>query len=359
MASPPGLDDHNVVPAHALAGLLGAGGAVALVVTFIPHGMQMSQAITALNELIGTAGLIAALVTWLAGRRFPDWALHPLLIGATTVVSVAAATCDSGPLGIASASFYVALPLFAFRFFTRPVGVGYLAAAGVALGLVLSITGENAAVAEWLLIMTTATAVGVVVSRMRVQLWRLATTDRLTGLPNRHGIDDHLTRRIDQARRRGWDLSVALVDLDGFKSVNDRHGHSAGDEVLAGIADRWRVALRTGDLMGRYGGDEFVVVFPRTDATVAATIVDRLSNEGRNHPFSAGLAALEASDTASSLLDRADRAMYETKRARSISEQASVGVAPPACSCHTLGDETSKVLLSRSSVRPAPSPRGL
>ena len=78
--------------------------------------------------------------------------------------------------------------------------------------------------------------------------------------------------------RSGTDCTVVIVDLDGFKAVNDRHGHAAGDQLLVALADAWRLALRPADLVARYGGDAFVLVLPRTDVASAREVLSRLAS---------------------------------------------------------------------------------
>ncbi|MDQ2728441.1 MAG: GGDEF domain-containing protein, partial [Actinomycetota bacterium] len=198
-------------------------------------------------------------------------------------------------------------------FFARGVAVGYLLGAGLAAGVVLGLNADGAAPAEWLLVMATSTAVGSVIWRVRAQLWRVAMTDTLTGLANRQGLDYLLEREIGRIRRRGGRLSVAMVDLDGFKALNDRLGHAAGDAALAEIARQWREVLRDRDLLARYGGDEFVILLPDTEGDAAIQLVARLRHS-ETQPFSAGVATLTASDTATTLMHRADSAMYAAKR---------------------------------------------
>ncbi len=98
---------------------------------------------------------------------------------------------------------------------------------------------------------------------MVLELQRLARHDALTGLPNRMALDEHLHNALELARLQpGRGVFVLLIDLDGFKPINDRLGHAAGDHVLQGVAQRLRGSLRQGDFVARLGGDEFVVVAP-------------------------------------------------------------------------------------------------
>jgi two-component system cell cycle response regulator len=164
--------------------------------------------------------------------------------------------------------------------------------------------------------------------RMSVrQTIELAVTDGLTGLSNRRYLDNHLKVLFNRAAARSRPLSVCITDIDRFKSVNDAYGHDAGDEVLKEFAARVRSTVRGADLACRYGGEEFVVVMPDTDATSAAVIAERLRSIIESQPFhlktagimlnitaSLGLAcSTQGAETPEQLLKQADRALYEAK----------------------------------------------
>lgn len=152
-----------------------------------------------------------------------------------------------------------------------------------------------------------------------------ASTDELTGLPNRRSVYDVLGRALGRLRRDGVPVAVAYLDLDGFKGVNDTHGHDAGDRLLQHVATGLRVAVREGELAGRLGGDEFVVVGgadlarPEAAARLAAAVTTpvRLA-DGTEVAVgcSVGVAVGDPEDTADALMQRADGAMFTTKRAR-------------------------------------------
>ena len=160
------------------------------------------------------------------------------------------------------------------------------------------------------------------------QLTTLAATDELTGVANRRRVMEDLRQAIAVARRQRLPLAVALVDLDGFKAVNDTHGHPAGDDCLRWVARELRAALRETDRLGRLGGDEFMAVLLATDVEGAGRVASRMASgivarpwrlaDGRRAEptvtLSIGLSALREGDAGpEELLHRADRALYAAK----------------------------------------------
>lgn len=162
------------------------------------------------------------------------------------------------------------------------------------------------------------------------ELARLAVTDLLTGVLNRRGFFDQAHAVIARARRGNEPVAVAMLDIDRFKTINDGFGHDAGDEVLKGFAAEAARGLRAGDILGRFGGEEFVVLLPGIGAADAVPTIERLRNGIRtavHHPaggaaavtVSAGIASLPGKLPADvelmESLTRADAALYEAKEA--------------------------------------------
>ncbi len=156
------------------------------------------------------------------------------------------------------------------------------------------------------------------------ELTVLAHTDALTGLPNRATILDAAAAEFRRARAAHEPLSLAMFDIDFFKTVNDTWGHPAGDAVLEHVARILREQMRTGEYIGRFGGEEFLLVFPDTPILLAAKAVERLRAEIAQTPIvyheqtigvtiSAGIAALPC-DSVEALIGHADVALYEAKR---------------------------------------------
>lgn len=153
---------------------------------------------------------------------------------------------------------------------------------------------------------------------------RLATSDELTGIYNRRGFEESAERAIRNAQRQRQPLAVVVTDIDNFKTVNDRYGHSTGDRALKHFASRIERMVRRGDLVGRIGGEEFALLLVNTRAQDALEVVERIRRdiaampvEGSNKVVmtaSFGVTGLRPGDISlSALLARADRALYRSK----------------------------------------------
>jgi diguanylate cyclase (GGDEF)-like protein len=151
---------------------------------------------------------------------------------------------------------------------------------------------------------------------------KLATLDSLTGLYNRRLAEQRLTGEVSRSQRYGHPLTVMMFDLNGFKQINDRYGHAAGDLVLRSFAEQLSKAIRASDLAVRMGGDEFMVLLPECQPDQVRSLLDRLSTievefrEARIPvTYSAGWAGYRPGETAEEILERADQDLYANKRA--------------------------------------------
>jgi len=150
---------------------------------------------------------------------------------------------------------------------------------------------------------------------------KLATLDPLTGLYNRRLAEQRLVGEVSRSQRYGHPLTVLVLDLNGFKPINDRYGHAAGDAVLRAFAERLNTVIRASDLAVRMGGDEFMVILPECLPQQVQTLLDRFSGFAVEHrgtkiavTYSAGWAGYRQGETPEQLLERADQALYAEKR---------------------------------------------
>lgn len=160
------------------------------------------------------------------------------------------------------------------------------------------------------------------------RLQRRTSTDELTGVMSYAKLMESLEQQIDRTHRRGHDrspLCLIMSDLDFFKKINDTYGHMMGDLVLRHVAGRIQSATRNFDLVGRFGGEEFVIIMTDTNLELATAIAERIREAVMHAPFhvkrfniritiSLGVAMLRQGERKESLLERADAAMYEAKR---------------------------------------------
>lgn len=161
--------------------------------------------------------------------------------------------------------------------------------------------------------------------RSREALRIQATHDSLTGLWNRGTVLEHLQKELHRAQREGKSTAVMMADLDNFKQINDRHGHLTGDAVLREVSRRMRRLVRNYDTIGRYGGEEFLIVVPGSEVAGAETLANRIREQIAEHPIntlegmidltiSLGVAVGQTDDV-NALIGAADSALYRAKRA--------------------------------------------
>jgi diguanylate cyclase (GGDEF)-like protein len=294
------------------AGLLYiAGGIVTLIAFSFPHQPGVHAGFVRAIALIAIAS--GAAIFW-QGHRVPRWGYHLLLVAGNALIVAAVYESGGGVASVACTTLFVFVAVDVFFFFAWPWAMLHLAITIAAcVGSLASVdaldTGE-AIITPGVLI-----AVSLVVGRL-VRAADDAEVDPLTGLLNRRGVDRVLTEALDRAASSGTVLSLAILDIDHFKLVNDTGGHISGDRLLRSIANSWRALSREHEVLGRYGGDEFALVLPESSLSEAAIPTERLrTSVPGGMTCSAGIAAWEPGDTLPILLARADAALYDSKRA--------------------------------------------
>lgn len=296
----------------AAAALFAGASTLSLVSMAVPHGSDVG---TLEAVVLGLLGYPFAGVLALLGERTPVWLIHAVMCVGTLMIGYGIHIAGNSRMAGSASVLYLWVVIFAAYFFPWKQVVAHVTLLSGSYAIVLVVGHEKAGPALWLGLTGTAAFTAVVVASLSGRLKAQATTDLLTGLPNRRGWEHSLEREFARAVRRRSPLCVAVLDLDNFKSLNDTSGHLAGDRVLRTASKAWLGLLRDTDVLARYGGDEFALILPDCTPEKATEIIDRLSSSTEGSTCSVGVAWAGESDDAQSLIGRADRALYEAKAA--------------------------------------------
>ncbi|WP_374602714.1 GGDEF domain-containing protein [Arenimonas sp.] len=280
--------------------------------------------------LAGLLGLAVAVSAWF-GLVQPD--LTRRLIAISVVLAVMLGYCAwsiyRGPdvrglvRHVAGGAFLVATVIMAYRALALTWDPGQV----IAVFQLTPVQLMTYAIGSVLPVVATVGFLLLCTDRSQHELERAARMDYLTDVYNRRAIEELGTRAIAGARRHGMPLALQVVDIDDFKHINDELGHAAGDLALVRAVERIRACLRAEDLLGRLGGEEFIVLMPNTDGAAAVAAAERireafserplhLNGQTRRVTLSIGVAVLAPADRLfSQLLQRGDRAMYAAKHA--------------------------------------------
>jgi diguanylate cyclase (GGDEF)-like protein len=242
--------------------------------------------------------------------------LHVVVETAVEATGAAGATIHSGGLAAAAGNHHAKGERL-----EHPLAVG-----GERLGTLVLIGSFDAEERMTAASIAAHAAVALENARLHAVVERQALVDGLTGIANRRGCEDALAHEIARAGRMGTPFTLVIADLDDFKRINDVHGHEAGDDVLQEFASVLRLTLRESDLPGRWGGEEFVLLLPGTDAEGGVQLAERVRAALRERSFhgrdgavfgvtsSFGVSQLRAGEGERRLFGEADRALYQAKR---------------------------------------------
>ena len=291
-----------------------AGGSAGLLLAAAAPMSDRSPVLLDLSASLGCAAVAGLL--WWRGARWGRPVLLAVALAGSVLVSLLVASSATAVGATVTAFAYVWIAVYAGHFFPRREA--WLVAVTITVGYALGMWGNEPpdSATAYLVVVATIWVAVTVLANLVEQLRRAASSDDLTGLLNRAGFRESALRLQALARRTDVPLSLVVVDLDGFKAVNDRRGHAAGDRVLVEVAHRWGEVLRASDLLARLGGDEFVLLLPGADGRDVDTALARL-REVSPVGWSCGVAVWRPDESLEACLTRADRALYADKRDRS------------------------------------------
>jgi diguanylate cyclase (GGDEF)-like protein len=291
----------------------------------------------ALIASAGTLAVLGACLVWLLARRIPVVGFELLAACGTLVSSAVVAHANThGGMMIAAFS-YPWIAIYSAHFFERRVVIAQGMLISIGFGVALLVGGLPHVAIYWTVVTVTIWSICLVLGRLSESLRRQADTDTLTGLLNRNGFMAAAIREHAIAQRSGNRLTLAMLDLDGFKQINDLRGHTVGDRVLVDLGQSWRERLRTGDILARHGGDEFVLLLPATTPEGASAVLERLRDDDLPVTWSVGIGEWLPGESLGECIARADTDLYSVKNALRVGDAGPVGDASTV-DASTVGD---------------------
>jgi diguanylate cyclase (GGDEF)-like protein len=270
----------------------------------------------------GALGIVAGFLVWLFATRISLLGFELLAAAGALATSTLISRANTHGGMMLAAFAYPWIAIYAAHFFPRRAvnAQGLLISVGFGVGLALSHLSHVAI--YWVVVTVTIWSICILLGNLSESLRRQVSTDYLTGLLNRSGFLTAALRERALANRTGAQLTVAVIDLDGFKQVNDRAGHAAGDRLLADLARSWCERMRPGDILARHGGDEFVLLLPSTGPSGAEAVLRRLRRVEDPVEWSIGISEWLPGEDLDPPLARADERLYEAKLAASRGRRA-------------------------------------
>jgi diguanylate cyclase (GGDEF)-like protein len=261
----------------------------------------------------GVTGLIAGFGVWLFAARISLLGLELLAACGSLATSVLIAHASTRGGMMLAAFAYPWTAIYAAHFFPRGAVYAQGLLISIAFAVALALGGLTHVVIYWLVVTVTIWSICILLGDLSEALRREVGTDHLTGLLNRNGFLAAAVRERSLANRTGAPLTLAVIDLDDFKQVNDRAGHAAGDRLLAALGREWRERMRPSDILARHGGDEFVLLLPGTGPSGAEAALERLCSGEDPVGWSTGISEWLPGESLEAPLARADKDLYDAK----------------------------------------------
>ena len=305
------------------------GSAITVAAIIFPHSPKAE--IAGFWAIAAGAAVVAAVLLCLH-NRLPAWVYRGVMVLGTLTISLTLYFNGERHGGPAADNevLYVWIALYSGYFFTRAQVAVQLAIVAAAYAVtLLAVHPGQIGFTRWFITIGMVALAGSLVHVLRrrndqllARLFEAVRTDLLTGLVNRQGFDERFEIELERGRRTAQPVALVLADIDGFKELNDRFGHPAGDLALTAIGRLARNAVRGIDTMARIGGDEFAAILPATGADGAYALAERLRDgvphlrNGYGEPLTMSFGIVEFplhGDTREALVRAADRALYQAK----------------------------------------------
>jgi diguanylate cyclase (GGDEF)-like protein len=297
-------------PVWAIALIYAVGGGMCIFAAIFPVSPTAPLTLVA---VLGSVLLVASALLLCFGGGLSPRGLQAVALAGTLANSVLVANCTTN-YGAALNSFaYLWIGIYAGQFFEQRAARRQAATLVLASGVSLYLSGLPGMATAWALVAGSSVLATEALGRLNTRLRAQLVTDPLTGLLNRSGFIDAAERTRALADRGGLLVSIALIDLDEFKQVNDMQGHAAGDELLVDLGKAWSEELRGTEVLARFGGDEFALVLAGSGAAGAEEALRRLRLASPAH-WSVGLVQWGPDESLDRAMARADAELYRAKR---------------------------------------------
>ncbi|HTU14985.1 MAG TPA: GGDEF domain-containing protein [Solirubrobacterales bacterium] len=295
-----------------LAALFVVAGLLGIFAAIFPLS---DQAPTALASAIGVVSIIVGGTLLIPHEPYPVAVLRIYTISAILALSYLIANTNTELGAMLSSIPYLWFCVYFGAFFEPREARLQILLICVCFGIALLVSGVVESPSFWVLYTATIIITTEALLASNHALRIRARQDPLTGLLNRRGFEDSIEPILALTERAGKPTSLIVIDLDGFKAINDSLGHLEGDRILARLANSWMEIKRESDLVARFGGDEFIVALPLTSNDEAMPMVDRFA-AADPVSWSYGMVEVDSRDRFTLALRRADRALYDAKEAR-------------------------------------------
>ncbi|HXF31249.1 MAG TPA: GGDEF domain-containing protein [Solirubrobacterales bacterium] len=297
-------------PVWALAAIFGVGGLMCLFAAVFPIS---KTAPTTLATVLGIILLCGSAALLRFGGLVSPRGLQVLAIAGTLINSILVANCTTDYGGALNSFAYLWIGIYAGQFFEQRAARFQAAVLVVASGVALWLSGLPGMITAWALVAGSSVLATEALARLNSRVRTQLVTDPLTGLLNRSGFVAAAEQMRSVADRTDLPISIALIDLDKFKQVNDLQGHAAGDELLIELGRDWRAELRGSEVLARFGGDEFALALVGTGRAGAEDALRRL-RVASPADWSVGVVEWERGESLDRAMAHADEELYRAKR---------------------------------------------